>query len=744
VALGRRKTQAAPAAASAQASQELVELQDAKRALLRDNGALLQMVQSAEADAGAAADALAERGASQRAQLAAARRATARTGFLLGALADLCADLNGGAGCMGLEAALGAADGEGALARRVDVVAAKLRAHIIRPEERAAAASPSKKNAPAVVGGGGGAEEEEEVAAGGGGAVVPAAAAAAAAAAMPMPRTVRATRRAAAAALKEQQAKRRVLHAELGRVKAEVHHLRVQTETAEASTAAAIQQQQQQSRQSLLSPSHAQQQQSRQGAAAAAAAARRAAALGGARATLAAASGALGAGRATLVALEEEVRVTNAAVLRVPEMQAELLHHRASLEAQLAQREGAHDASLRSHTAALATLAKLDAEGRALKPRLQRARQRAHGASHNAVRKRLQGAAARLQRANAQCVHLEAAIAAATAAAERAAATAAEQAEERREAAAALRLAKQRLAPRRQQEADRARWRRPTDAEAHARAERHPYVKAAFEARVCRQEQQRAALAGTVRRLLGAEYDEGVSRMEAQREVGDELTRTAAVRDGLYRAALAKEVARQQGATAGAKQQMLQQQEQTQQQQQPVGAGGGGRLATVVTLEDLLQLNETGGGPEEEEAEASEEPEAVAVAAAAAAAAEPRLAPWQRRQGHSLVGQAQAWRRGASAAAGSGGREARPRAVRAGAGGSLGRRLLPGTRAARGHAESAAALRRPQDDARAKLLREAQKTPVGARAPSFKATRSVSVVEVLPLAAVPSAESVLA
>ena len=407
-------------------------------------------------------------------------------------------------------------------------------------------------------------------------------------------------------------------------------------------------------------------------------------------------------------------------------MQAELLHHRASLEAQLAQRDGAHDASLRSNTAALAALAKLDAEGRALKPRLKRARQRAHGVSHNAVRKRLQGAAARLERASAQCAHLEAAIATATAAADRAAAAAAGQAEERREAAAALRMAKQRLAPRRQAEADRACWRRPTDAEAHARAERHPYVKAAFEARVCGQEQQRAALAGTVRRLLGAEYDEGVARMEAEREVGDELARTAAVREGLYRAALAREVARAK-----------QQQTQTQTQQQPEGGGGGVRLATVVTLEDLLLQDEAGGGAGAAE-EAEEEPEA----AAAAAASEPRLAPWQRRQGHSLVGQAQAWRRrGASAAAGGGGRKERPRAALAGAGGSFGRLL--GSRAARGHAESAAALRRPQDDARAKLLREAQKIPVGARASSFKATRSVSVVEVLPLAAVPSAESVL-
>ena len=411
-------------------------------------------------------------------------------------------------------------------------------------------------------------------------------------------------------------------------------------------------------------------------------------------------------------------------------MQAELLHHRASLEAQLAQRDGAHEASLRSNTAALAALAKLDAEGRALKPRLKRARQRAHGVSHNAVRKRLQGAAARLERASAQCAHLEAAIATATAAADRAAAAAAGQAEERREAAAALRMAKQRLAPRRQAEADRACWRRPTDAEAHARAERHPYVKAAFEARVCGQEQQRAALAGTVRRLLGAEYDEGVARMEAEREVGDELARTAAVREGLYRAALAREVAR-------AKQQ--QQQTQTQMQQQPEGGGGGVRLATVVTLEDLLLQDEAGGGGGAAEEAEEEEPEATA---AAAAASEPRLAPWQRRQGHSLVGQAQAWRRrGASAAAGGGGRKERPRAALAGAGGSFGRLL--GSRAARGHAESAAALRRPQDDARAKLLREAQKIPVGARASSFKATRSVSVVEVLPLAAVPRAESVL-
>ena len=255
-------------------------------------------------------------------------------------------------------------------------------------------------------------------------------------------------------------------------------------------------------------------------------------------------------------------------------------------------------------------------------------------------------------------------------------------------------------------------------------------MKASFELRVANAEKRRAVLAAQVGRLLGSEYDAGVARREDARDVNEELARTAAVRERLYRAALAKEVARQ-AATEQARAELMAVQREKEEapphgdDRRGTGSSEGGGaaaaavLSSVVTLEDLQQAERTKKERAAARPESNEEQEDGTATAAAV-----ELAPWQKRQGHTLVGQAQGWRRSLALKQ----QAAKPRPRVAAGGGTV--RRLRGSAGARNHAASVAALQRPQDEARAQLLREAAKASLPR---AMKATRSVSVMEVLPL-----------
>ena len=86
--------------------------------------------------------------------------------------------------------------------------------------------------------------------------------------------------------------------------------------------------------------------------------------------------------------LDDDVAQSNKEILRVPEMERELLEHRAQKAMQLKEREEAHDAERKDLFSRMQGLARVEAQLKALKPKLAQARQRCESARKNAVRMR--------------------------------------------------------------------------------------------------------------------------------------------------------------------------------------------------------------------------------------------------------------------------------------------------------------------------------------------------------------------
>ena len=246
--------------------------------------------------------------------------------------------------------------------------------------------------------------------------------------------------------------------------------------------------------------------------------------------------------------LDNDVAKCNKDILRVPEMEREILEHRAHKAMQLKEREDAHDAERKDLFSRMQGLARVEAQLKALKPKLVQAKQRHESARKNAVRMRCEQVDRELKRVLLANERLEKRLSTAQAQSEAASAAA----EPRRRANAcaqkmlkdAALLRKDQLAARRAREA----WQKPSNAAAHAQAEKNPYVKAAFELRVRNEERECAAFQGQLRRLLWSEYECGVHKRRQQRSAGSEMRRIAQARRELHEAA---EAARRRGAARG-------------------------------------------------------------------------------------------------------------------------------------------------------------------------------------------------
>ena len=209
----------------------------------------------------------------------------------------------------------------------------------------------------------------------------------------------------------------------------------------------------------------------------------------------------------------------------MPEMERELLEHRAQKAMQLKEREEAHDAERKDLFSRMQGLARVEAQLKALKPKLAQARQRCESARKNAVRMRCEQVDRELKRVLLANERLEKRLIAAEAKSE--AASAAAEPRRRANACAQKMLKEAALSRKEQQAARRTReaWKKPSDAGAHAQAERNPYVKAAFELRVRNEERERAAFQGQLRRLLWSDYECGVHKRRQQRSTGSEMRR---------------------------------------------------------------------------------------------------------------------------------------------------------------------------------------------------------------------------